>query len=361
MPQSRAIREARAVLARSREDAYAHATTVGEKDTRELLERAEKDLRRRLRQAESLSGPGSSSFTATQLRATLAQVQHVLRDLQLGIKDVVIDSAKDQAESASEDVIDYLATADHAFKGIAQPLAIDEAAVMERAVSGVQTTALRRLMYGVDNAGAATITTATRAGVLARYGESVITKFEEQLRVSLVSRRSLDEVRSALIKESPFLKGVAGHWAERIVRTELMGAYNRAGWEATKAADDELGDMVKILSATFDNRTGADSFAVHGQIRRPEEPFHWWGGAYMHPPNRPNDREVVVPHRISWPIPAYLQWRTDTEVRARWRMAGRKGSPPGRPRMTTIPLDRFGTEQPLPGRKDDEGLARSTG
>lgn len=121
-----------------------------------------------------------------------------------------------------------------------------------------------------------------------------------------------------------------------------MGAYNRAGWETIRAADDELGDMCKILSAVFDDRTGWDSYQAHGQIRLPDEAFAWAGGLYQAPPNRPNDREVVVPHRISWPIPDDLAWRGDGEVAAAWKRDRRKGSPPGRPLMTTIPLARFG-------------------
>jgi len=121
-----------------------------------------------------------------------------------------------------------------------------------------------------------------------------------------------------------------------------MGAYNRAGWEAIREADAQLGDMVKIVSETFDSRTGADSFAVHGQIRRPEEAFEWWDGLYHHPPNRPNDRATVVPHRVSWPIPPALAWRSQGEITARWHMEGRRGSPPDRPKMTTIPLGQFG-------------------
>jgi hypothetical protein len=100
--------------------------------------------------------------------------------------------------------------------------------------------------------------------------------------------------------------------------------------------------VTKILCATFDSRTGSDSFAVHGQIRRPDEAFAWWEGLYQHPPNRPNDREIVLSHRTSWPIPAELAWRSDSEVAARWALEGRKGAPPPRPKMTTVPLDRFG-------------------
>ena len=69
----------------------------------------------------------------------------------------------------------------------------------------------------------------------------------------------------------------------------------------------------------------------------------------MHPPNRPNDREVFVPHAMSWPVPEAFKWRSDGEVSARWALEGRKGSPPPRPRMTTVALELIGaaTAPPL--------------
>ena len=48
------------------------------------------------------------------------------------------------------------------------------------------------------------------------------------------------------------------------------------------------------LVAVFDDRTGEDSKFVHSKVRRLMEPFHDRVRDYQHPPNRPNDREVVV-------------------------------------------------------------------
>jgi hypothetical protein len=86
----------------------------------------------------------------------------------------------------------------------------------------------------------------------------------------------------------------------------------------------------------------SDSIAVHGQIRLPGEPFDTWYGKRQSPPDRPNDREIVVPHRIAWPIPPELRPRGMGEVVARWRREGRKGSPPAQPLLSTVPLERFG-------------------
>lgn len=85
--------------------------------------------------------------------------------------------------------------------------------------------------------------------------------------------------------------------------------------------------------------SNSDSIAVHGQVRRVSEAFQSWFGPYMHPPNRPNDREVVVPHNVAWALPDALKPRSDAEVAARWALEGRTGSPPPRPLMSTISPD----------------------
>jgi hypothetical protein len=179
-------------------------------------------------------------------------------------------------------------------------------------------------------------------GVLSRYSLETIGQLEGIIQRGMLTGEPWGDVRTKLIDQSPFLRGAPRYWAERIIRTETMGAFNRAGWEGIRAADDELGDMVKILAATFDDRTGWDSYQLHGQIRRPDEAFEWSGGFYQHPPNRPNDREVVLPHRLSWGIPPELAWRSDGEVFAAWKREKRRGGPPARPTMTTVPLDAFG-------------------
>ena len=79
--------------------------------------------------------------------------------------------------------------------------------------------------------------------------------------------------------------------AERIVRTEQSFAMHRRQIEDARALD--LG-LRKQLVAVRDDRTGEDSLRVDGQIREIDEPFFDGVRHYMHPPNRPNDRETVV-------------------------------------------------------------------
>lgn len=334
----------RDILAQNRQDSLDLIERVGTTRTKLILERSERELVARLASVK-MAGP---TFTTENLKTTLAQVREVLNGIRNGMEDVLVGGAAEAAEAATQGTIDYLETADRHFKGIgSRPLALDEASMFEQARVGARSSVLRRLASSGDGVpGAPAGPHPAKLGILDRYGFHVIGKFEEDLQAGVVGRKSWDEVKENLVASSPFLKGKPAFWAERIVRTESMGAYNRGGWEATRNADDQLGDMVKILSATFDERTGSDSFAVHGQIRLPDEAFQSWFGFFQHPPDRPNDRGIVVPHRMSWAIPKYLAWKTADEIKARWVKEKRKGNPPERPIMTTVPLSSFGKPPP---------------
>lgn len=320
----------------NRDDAIKLACNVGATRARELLEKAEKDLVYRLTMTDGLTGgAGMNTFTREQMELSLRTIRQSLVTLKGGLKSLVLNQGEQATEQATEHAIDYLNEASQAFGGINELPNIRTVAVLDFAKKGVTSSLLRRLSTPPSGERKA-------FGILDRYGEAVISKFEEQLQIGLLTKKPWNDIRNAFIQESPFLQGAPNYWAERIVRTETMGAYNRANWEVMRGVNEDLGDMCKILCATFDNRTGADSYAVHGQIRRNDEAFETWQGYVQHPPARPNDREIVVPHRISWPIPPALEWRNDAEILARWRALGNKRPPPKRPVMTTVDVKLFG-------------------
>lgn len=330
------------VLKRTRASARKVSEQMGKKRLGRLLAKAQSDLNTRILKAEGLRGPGKDSFTATQLRVTLHQVEQVMRDLNKGMKSLVISQGKTAADAAAANTLDYMARAERQFKGIGARLPLAEAALMDRAVVRTEASILRRLASDPKKP--------EKPGILQRYGMSVVGKFEEKLQLGIATGKPWAEMRADLIADSPFLQQAPASWAERIVRTETMAAYNRAGWETTRDAQSELGDMVKILAATFDDRTGWDSYLVHGQIRKTDEPFEGPFGMYQHPPNRPNDREIVVPHRISWPLPDYLEPRSESEAEQAWSSkiqdpGSRGGIPPSFGRswpMSTVPREQFG-------------------
>lgn len=327
--------DALALLRRDKRAAFKLAEGVGKRRARKLLQEAHRDMTLRLREVESLRGPGRDSFTATQLRVVIKQIEQVLAQTKKTMRRQALELADEATAAASKGTVDYLERANRKFLGIHSPLSLDAARVMDRAAVGVRSSVLHRLVSDPKKP--------QRKGILDRYGENVVQKFEERMQLRLLAKQPWADVRNSLIAESEFLQGAPGSWAERILRTETMNAHNAATWETMRVANKEIeGTMVKILSATFDDRTGSDSYAVHGQIRLIGQAFESWFGLYQHPPNRPNDREVVVPHRVEWPIPPSLEWRSDGEVSARWTLEKRKGSPPPRPKMTTIERGRFG-------------------
>ncbi len=337
------VRAAREALESNRANALRIGRAAGEKELRALLERAARDLERRIGALDPRMA--DETFTAVQLRATLKQVELVLRDLTGGMRGVLMNASAQAAGQAAAHTVDYLETAERAFRGAAaQPLALNEARMINAATMGADASLLRRIASGPKPGHARHKRHAKRSrlGVLQRYGVATLGHFEKTLQVGLVARKSRREMVDDITADSPFLQGAPRYWAERIVRTEVHSSYGRGALEATKAADEQLGDLVKIASGVFDERTGADSFATHGQIRFPNEDFESWYGPFEHPADRPNDRSVLTTHRISWPIPPYLKWRTDEEILNRWRAEGRKGPPPPRPLMTTVPLERFG-------------------
>jgi len=330
------------VAKNNRDAANDLAIKAGRKSTLRLLESAAADLNRRLAGVGS-TDPDDATFTVVQMEATRRQLVKVIKGLNGGLKGVLLDQADTAADLATSDMLDYLGRANAKFAGVSSGLALPEASMFDRVKTGVRSSVLNRIASytpGDDESAGAT----GKPGILQRYGSNVIDHFEQTMAVGLLAQKPWAEMRADIVGQSPFLQQAPAFWAERLVRTETMGAYGRAAFESIRSADDELGDMCKILAATFDDRTGWDSYQVHGQIRLPDQAFEWMGGSYQNPPNRPKDREIVVPHRISWPIPDYLTWRTDGEVMARYREQRKKGSPGARPLMTTVPLDKFGKE-----------------
>jgi hypothetical protein len=87
--------------------------------------------------------------------------------------------------------------------------------------------------------------------------------------------------------------------------TESAYAYGVTQQASGRELLHQIPKLHKRLVATFDQRTGEDSKKLNGQTVPWSEPFVWMEKTklgekrieYMMPPNRPQDREVVVPWR----------------------------------------------------------------
>jgi hypothetical protein len=330
----------RDVLAATRQQALEHGQEQGRRAVLRVMRAAEADLARRLAQREGLKGKRDQTFTSEQMRVTLAQIRDVTRETIAGLKEAVTGQAEPTSAAAADAQLGYMRAAERRFRGVNQVLPVDDAMMLDAATRGAKASVLRRL---ATNGGA------RGQGVLQRYGVATVGEFERQLQVGLATRKPWGEVRDAVVEASPFLQGQPRYWAERLVRTELHAASNAAAMRTHQEAQRQLGDVVRILSATFDDRTSWDSYNVHGEVRRTAEPFEYvaYDGTheeFLHPPNRPNDRELVLVHRLAWPIPPELKPRPTSEVEARCKENGPKAFP-GRPDvMSTVARGRFAAE-----------------
>ena len=93
----------------------------------------------------------------------------------------------------------------------------------------------------------------------------------------------------------------------RIVRTELHGIYNTAKLNGfSQINKDYFPDLKKTMYHPMDSRTGEDSIAMSRKemIVALDEPFVFnYNGKeqrFMRPPNRPNDRAILIPYRSSY-------------------------------------------------------------
>lgn len=134
------------------------------------------------------------------------------------------------------------------------------------------------------------------------YGAEAVAAIERSLAQSITAGAPWSQVRSVVIEQVRDVVAGADWKIDRIVRTEVSAAYNGTILAALDAEDTARDPMFKRLQATFDKATGKDSMAVHGQLRRVGEPFFdpFHGREYMAPPNRPNDREIIVGWRASY-------------------------------------------------------------
>lgn len=112
---------------------------------------------------------------------------------------------------------------------------------------------------------------------------------------------------------------------DRLVRTETSYAYNLAQAAALKAFPTEDGELLwgrwtervdDLSGRPLDKRVAEDSLVLHGQVARPGGVFTMpadarvssklIGRSWVHPPNRPNDRSVLLPWQRHWGVPGWI-------------------------------------------------------
>jgi SPP1 gp7 family putative phage head morphogenesis protein len=122
--------------------------------------------------------------------------------------------------------------------------------------------------------------------------------------------------------------------AQRLVRTEMMNAYNAHHAASFEEASKEIGEpLKKRWDASADSRRCVMCREVDGEVVEQDEVFSFGG---MHPPRHPNCRCVVIPWMSHWPEITPLPQQPDPEKRlARKEAANLRAAGVKRPRGGT--------------------------
>jgi hypothetical protein len=244
-----------------------------------------------------------TSYTAQHHRIMLAQLRVGVRELTDQIGASVALKAREAQVESLRTLVSNIQQADQLAVGMAPTMPLEEAAVFYGVLQGVDPSLSRAYQTTMQT-----------------YGTQTINRVELELGAMLASGvSSYDAVGNV----TAIIQGE--RWrAERIVRTEVMHAYNAAHERGLVEASrtipmlysrwtENIDDMT---GRAYDNRVAADSFALHGQLSRPGGMFTMppanlvspklWGTQFMFPPNRPNDRATVLPWRPEWGLPGYF-------------------------------------------------------
>jgi hypothetical protein len=244
--------------------------------------RVRQDLRDRL---DSLP---RGTFTAQRMRSVLVQVDAALNAMGEGLLGDMDTEGQDAAELGVNHLIAEIEKWDSHFLGAVSPINID-------------------LVESATNAKNLIINDATKSSV-DTYSSQVRGRIAQGLSDGVISQSSTGEMMTAIGKTL-----LGEEWKlTRIVRTELMGIYSRGKLTGMSDLTADLPDLMKTVWNPMDNRTADDSKYVEKRVEQ-EDPkliipvdeyfsYKWRGQVrrYLAPPDRPNDRSILIPYRKSW-------------------------------------------------------------
>lgn len=257
--------------------------SLEEKEQKRLLKafrRVRRDLQDRL-----LTIP-EGTFSEQQLNVTLVQVQAAIEAIKQDLKRGMVNSAEILADRGISDLISEVSRFEKKFTGSVQPLNIDRVIVAQN----TNNFLVNKYEASLD-----------------AYGESLRADITQNIINSLIARDTTQRTVSRMTSDiGKFFQGE--EWKlNRIVRTELHNVYNLAKMNTMlETRDQTLPDLKKTLMHPIDDRTGQDSktLARRNPVVDVDQPFRFtFKGderVFMFPPDRPNDRAILVPYRGEW-------------------------------------------------------------
>jgi hypothetical protein len=240
-----------------------------------------KDIRRDL--VDRISRYPRGKFTSQHLKGVLAQVNGAITAINEHLAGATVEGAYQAALQGVGNLLTELRKFDEKFTGAVTPINLN-AALVARDTSNFLVT---RYKTNLDD-----------------YGTDLLRQISNGLFSAAIGEVSYDEVVGRI---SNFF--TADEWKlHRIVRTELHHVFNVGKLNGMRAMVGDVPDLYKTLMHPMDARTGQDSkFAASmhliAEINKPFE-YMWQDKlrSYMVPPDRPNDRSILVPYREEWGI-----------------------------------------------------------
>ena len=258
-----------------------------EEEAKKLLRRF-KEVRQELR--DRLDVLPSDRFTAQQQRGVLIQVDAAIQAMTEGLKNGLIDSSGRLAIRGAEDTVREINRFNKEFTGAVVPLNIDAAIIAQDS----QNFLINRYQASID-----------------AYSEDLRAQITMNLSNLALQQIPVDTM---IRKMSRFFLGE--EWKlRRIARTELHNSYNVSKIRSFQEAKRDVPDLKKTLFHPMDSRTADDSIQLSQQnpVVPIDKPFRFTftrklaSGEirtevreFMAPPDRPNDRAVLIPYREEW-------------------------------------------------------------
>jgi hypothetical protein len=261
---------------------------------RGLYGQAQSELQSRL--AKLVRQGRGTTFSAHHLRLVLAQVQRGVGDFQDKLGGHLDQTGEVAARVGSRQVLDAAEKLHGGFGSPTPLVSPEQAGVFQGIHQEVMPSLLDRFEASKR-----------------LYGAPVIAKVRDELSMALLQKDDVDQAVDRVVGTDGVFAGQ--RWrAERIVRTEMSYAFGVAKQKSMETLKERfVPRLMKRLVATHDDRTGEDSLQLDGQTVDVDKPFVWHVKnsrgvvqrtvLYMQPPNRPNDREVVIPWEAGWPNP----------------------------------------------------------
>jgi len=285
------------VLAAHRERLGRLASGRGLSRLKKVYEQAEQELLSKIGRQNN-----RQKFTISHHAAMLAQVrqgQAVMARRTAGeLGSISREAQVDSLRGLSTDI----KRMEKHYTGTTPVLPVDEAARFSGVIDRRRTSLLRM-----------------HEGSMARYGGRLVGDMEDQMAVSVTMGETIGDAVDRIQQVAQ------NEWwqAERIARTETLWAYNATHADGIKEVATRMPQLmmrwtehVSDDGAPLDDRVGEDSIVMHGQVAPPGGLFTMppdprasqslWYKSWDHPPNRPNDRAVLVPWNSTWGV---MAWR----------------------------------------------------